>query len=187
METGLEVLRNFTESDGYVIIAPSSSRCTVMPLSHRCHWAPLSHRLRIAGPAAIAIRHCCALYLSRHTPLPSRIRLRCRGIVRCRHCHARCTCFAQLASILWHGASADAVDLFEEIWSYVQKISLKNLWIPENKYQRDLWTSMDKYALNGQWGGQLGAPYAATAHSFLFRVGADPDFRHRCRHHRHRD
>ena len=85
------------------------------------------------------------------------------------------------------GVPADAVDLFEEIWSYVQKISLKNLWIPENKYQRDLWTSMDKYALNGQWGGQLGAPYAATAHSFLFRVGADPDFRHRCRHHRHRD
>ena len=29
---------------------------------------------------------------------------------------------------------ADAVDLFEEIWSYVQKISLKNLWIPVNKY-----------------------------------------------------
>jgi hypothetical protein len=27
------------------------------------------------------------------------------------------------------------------------------MWIPENKYQRDLWTSMDKYALNGQWGG----------------------------------
>ena len=74
---------------------------------------------------------------------------------------------------------ADAVDLFEEIWSYVQKISLKNLWIPENKYQRDLWTSMDKYALNGKWGEQLGAPYAATAHSFLFRV-TDPGFRHHC-------
>ena len=38
---------------------------------------------------------------------------------------------------------------------------------------------MDKYALNGEWGGQLGAPYAATAHSFLFRV-TDPGFRHRC-------
>ena len=30
--------------------------------------------------------------------------------------------------------AADAVDLFEEIWSDVQKISLKNSWTPVNEY-----------------------------------------------------
>ena len=55
-----------------------------MLLSHCCHWALSSHRLRIAGPAAIAIRRCCALYLSHRTPLPSHcIRLHRRAIVRC--------------------------------------------------------------------------------------------------------
>ena len=96
------------------IVAPSSSRCaavhrrcTVMPLPHRCHWAPSSHRLRISGPAAIAIRHCRALYPSRRTPLPSCcVRLCHRAIVHCRRRRARCACFAWLASILWRSAWA---------------------------------------------------------------------------------
>ena len=39
-----------------------------------------------------------------------------------------------LVFIMWVFVAADAVDLFEEIWSDVQKISLKNSWTTVNEY-----------------------------------------------------
>ena len=73
------------------------------------------HRLRVAGPAAIAIMHWRALYLSCCAPLPSCcIRLHRCAIVRCcRHC-VQCACFMWLTPILWHGAWA--VGLSMEWW-----------------------------------------------------------------------
>ena len=95
-----------SSSPSVVVTAPSpSSRCRAsLPW---CHWAPSSHHLRIAGPAAIAVRHCRALYPPRCTPLPSHcVRLRRCAVVRCRRCRARCACLARLASVLWRGAWA---------------------------------------------------------------------------------
>ena len=95
-----------SSSPSAVITAPSpSSRCRA--LSPWCPWAPSSHRLRIPGPAAVAVRCCCALYPSCCTPLPSRcVRLHRHAVVRCHHRRAWCACLARLASVLWCGAWA---------------------------------------------------------------------------------
>ena len=72
-----------------------------------CHWVLSSHHLRIAGPTAIAVRRCRALYPSHCTPLPSHcVHLHRRAVVRCRCRCAWCTCLVRLASVLWRGAWA---------------------------------------------------------------------------------
>ena len=95
-----------SSSPSIIITAPSpSSRCRAS--SPWCHWAPSSVRLRIAGPAAVAVRRCRALYPPHCTPLPSHcIRLCRRTVVRCRRRRAQRTCLARWASVLWHGAWA---------------------------------------------------------------------------------
>ena len=95
-----------SSSPSVVVTAPSpSSRCRAS--SPWCHWAPSSVRLRIAGPAAVAVRRCRALYPPHCTPLPSHcIRLRRRAVVRCRRRRARRACLARWASVLWRGAWA---------------------------------------------------------------------------------
>ena len=93
-------------SPSVVVTAPSLSSCCWVSLPW-CHWAPSSHHLHIAGPTAVAVRYCCALYLSRCTPLPSRcVHLHHRTVVHCCRCCARCTCLVRLVSVLWHGAWA---------------------------------------------------------------------------------
>ena len=107
-----------------VVAAPLSSRhtpCHCAPLLHChaivtpldppsspwCHWAPSSHRLRIAGPAAVAVRRCRALYPPCCTPLPSHcVCLHRCAVVRCCHHRAWCACLARWASVLWRGAWA---------------------------------------------------------------------------------
>ena len=89
-----------SSSPSIVVTAPSPSlRCRAS--SPWCHWVSSSHRLHIAGPVAIAVRHCRALYPSLCTPLPSHcICLRRHAVVRCHRRRAR------LASVLWRGAWA---------------------------------------------------------------------------------
>ena len=95
-----------SSSPSVVVTAPSPLSCCRV-LSPWCHWAPSLHRLRIAGPAAVAVRCCRALYPSCCTPLPSCcVHLRRHAVVCCRHRRARCACLARLVSVLWCGAWA---------------------------------------------------------------------------------
>ena len=124
-----------SSSPSIVVTAPSpSSRCRAS--SPWCHWVPSSHHLRIAGPAAIAVRRCRALYPSRCTPLPSHcVRLHRRAVVRCRRRRVWCACLARLASVLWCGAwavglsmgwwTADAVAVFKKFMVIYPNKSLK--------------------------------------------------------------
>ena len=100
------VLLDPPPSPSVIVTALSpSSRCRVSLL--RCHWVPLSHRLHIAGPAAVAIMHWHALYLSHCTPLPSCcIHLHHCAIVCCHRHRVQCACFMRLASVLWRSAWA---------------------------------------------------------------------------------